>query len=52
MLSGFVERISETLAVDDVLPHVARTVTQAMHSPRGEVRLWLADGGQWKQTWP
>ena len=52
VLSGFVERISETLAVDDVLPHVARTVTQALHSPRGEVRLWLADGEQWKQTWP
>ena len=52
VLSGFVERISETLAVDDVLPHVARTVSQALHSPRGEVRLWLADGEQWKQTWP
>ncbi len=52
VLSGFVERVSETLAVDDVLPHVARTVTQALHSPRGEVRLWLADGEQWKQTWP
>ena len=23
-----------------------------MHSPRSEVRLWLADGEQWRQTWP
>jgi hypothetical protein len=52
VLSGFVERISETLAVDDVLPYVARTVTQALHSPRGEVRLWLADGEQERQAWP
>jgi GAF domain-containing protein len=52
LLSRFVERISETLAVDDVLPHVARTVTEAVHSPRGEVRLWLADGQQSRQAWP
>lgn len=51
-LSRFVERISHAMAVDEVLPHVVRTVTQAMHSPRGEVRLWLADGEQWRQTWP
>lgn len=52
VLSGFVERISDTLAVDDVLPHVARTVTQALRSPRGEVRLWLADGEQERRAWP
>jgi GAF domain-containing protein len=52
LLSRFVARISETLAVDDVLPHVARTVTEAVHSPRGEVRLWLADGQQSRQSWP
>ena len=52
LLSRFVERISETLAVDDVLPHVARTVTEAVHSPRGEVTLWLADGQQSRQAWP
>lgn len=52
LLSRFVGRISETLAVDDVLPHVARTVTEAVHSPRGEVRLWLADGQQSRQAWP
>jgi hypothetical protein len=51
-LSQFVQRISDTLALDEVLPHVARTVTRALHSPRGEVRLWLADGQEWRQTWP
>jgi GAF domain-containing protein len=51
-LSQFVQRISDTLAVDDVLPHVAQTVTRALHSPRGEVRLWLPDGAEWRQTWP
>ncbi|MCW2803522.1 MAG: hypothetical protein JWN06_1739 [Propionibacteriaceae bacterium] len=52
VLSGFVQRIAETLAVDDVLPHVARTVTQAVHGDRGEVRLWLADGQRWRESWP
>jgi hypothetical protein len=52
LLSRFVARISETLAVDDVLPHVARTVTEAVHGTRGEVRLWLADGQQSRQAWP
>ncbi len=51
-LSGFVNRISETLAVDEVLPQVARTVTQATHSESSEVRLWLADGAEWTETWP
>jgi hypothetical protein len=52
VLTGFVQRIADTLAVDDVLPHVARTVTQAMRGDRGEVRLWLADGQRWRETWP
>jgi hypothetical protein len=52
VLSGFVQRIAETLAVDDVLSHVARTVTQAVHGDRGEVRLWLADGQRWRESWP
>jgi GAF domain-containing protein len=51
-LSGFLERISETLAVEEVLPRVAQTVTQATHSSRGEVHLWLSDGGEWRESWP
>lgn len=51
-VNEFVERIADTLAVDDVLPEVAKTATHALRSTRGEVRLWLADGGEWRQTWP
>jgi hypothetical protein len=50
-LSSFAARISETVAVDDVLPRVAQTVTQATHSP-SEVRLWLSDGGELREGWP
>ncbi len=51
-LSDFVRRISETLAVDEVLPRVAQTVTQATHSHSSEVRLWLGDGAEWRESWP
>jgi hypothetical protein len=51
-LSNFVRRISETLAVDDVLPRVAQTVTQTTHSASGEVRLWLGDGTVSRVAWP
>jgi hypothetical protein len=51
-LSRFLKRISETLAVEDVLPRVAQTATQATHTSRGEVHLWLADGGEWRESWP
>jgi hypothetical protein len=52
VVTDFVQRIAGTLAVDDVLPQVARTATTALRSSRGEVRLWFADGGEWRQTWP
>jgi hypothetical protein len=51
-LSAFVQRISDTVAVDDVLPRVAQTVTQAAHSSAGEVRLWLPDGAELREAWP
>jgi hypothetical protein len=51
-LSGLVERLSDTLAVDDVLPRVAQTVTQATHSDRSDVRLWLGDGVEVREVWP
>jgi hypothetical protein len=52
VVTDFVDRIADTLAVDDVLPQVAKTAANALRSPRGEVRLWLADGSEWRQTWP
>jgi hypothetical protein len=51
-LSSFVRRISETVAVDEVLPQVAQTVTQATHSSTSEVRLWLQDGAELREAWP
>ncbi|WP_412750763.1 sensor histidine kinase [Krasilnikovia sp. M28-CT-15] len=51
-MTRFVQRISDTLAVDEVLPDLARTASRVAHSPGTEVRLWLADGGEWRQTWP
>ena len=51
-LSSFVQRISDTVAVEDVLPRVAQTVTQATHSSAGEVRLWLPDGAELREAWP
>jgi signal transduction histidine kinase len=52
VMTRFVQRIADTLAVDEVLPDLARTASQAMHGSGSEVRLWLADGGEWRQTWP
>jgi signal transduction histidine kinase len=51
-MTRFVQRISDTLAVDEVLPDLARTASRVAHSPGTEVRLWLADGAEWRQTWP
>ncbi len=51
-LSDFVRRTSDALAIEDVLPQLARTAALATRSRRGEVRLWLADGAEWVQTWP
>jgi signal transduction histidine kinase len=52
VMTRFVQRISDTLAVDEVLPDLARTASRVAHSPGIEVRLWLADGAEWRQTWP
>lgn len=51
-LDAFVRRTAETLPTEDVLPQLARTAAVATRSTRGEVRLWLADGAEWVQTWP
>jgi GAF domain-containing protein len=51
-LSAFVQRVSDTVAVDEVLPRVAQTVTQATHTSVSEVRLWLSDGAELREAWP
>ncbi len=51
LMSRFVARMAGTLAVDDVLPRLAETAARSVHATRGEVRLWLADGGEWRQSW-
>jgi hypothetical protein len=51
-LSGFVRRISDTLAVDDVMPRVAQTVAQASRTSGSEVQLELGDGTVRRAAWP
>jgi hypothetical protein len=52
VMSRFVQQVTDAIAVDEVLPHLARTATTALHAPRGEARLLLEDGSEWRQTWP
>jgi signal transduction histidine kinase len=52
VMNRFVHRIADALAVDEVLPRLAETATRALNSSHGEVRVFLADGGEWRQTWP
>ena len=51
-LSAFVQRVAETVAVEEVLPRVAQTVTQATHGSTGEVRLRLTGGAELREAWP
>jgi hypothetical protein len=52
LASGFLTRMATTLDVDEVLPRLAETAARSVGSRRGEVRVWLADGNTWQQTWP
>ncbi|MFP5346462.1 MAG: hypothetical protein ACLGIA_05500 [Actinomycetes bacterium] len=52
VMSRFVREVTDAIAVDDVLPQLARAGATALHAPRGEARLWLDDGSEWRQTWP
>ncbi len=52
LASRFLTRMATTLQVDEVLPRLAETAARSVGSRRGEVRVWLADGNTWKQTWP
>jgi signal transduction histidine kinase len=51
MMSELMGRMSATLEVDEVLPRLAETAARSVHSERGEVSVWLADGRQWRRTW-
>lgn len=51
-LSDFVRAASEALAVDDVLPQLARTAAGAVGGDAGTVHLRLADGREQRSTWP
>jgi hypothetical protein len=52
LASRFLTRLATTLQVDEVLPRLAETAARSVGSRRGEVRVWLADGNTWRQTWP
>ena len=45
-------RMASSLPVDDVVPELARTLTQRTLSSRAEVRLDLGGGGEWREVWP
>jgi hypothetical protein len=52
VLARFVDEVSEAIAVDDVLPQLARAAAAATHSPSGQASVRLADGDVFRQTWP
>lgn len=52
LASKFLTRMATTLEIDEVLPRLAETAARSVGSRRGEVRVWLADGNTWRQTWP
>jgi signal transduction histidine kinase len=52
LATSFLRRISDAVATEEVLPRLAETVARTVGSRRGEVRVWLADGNTWRQTWP
>jgi hypothetical protein len=52
VLARFVDEVSGAIAVDDVLPQLARAAAAATHSPTGQATVRLADGDVFRQTWP
>lgn len=52
LVSDFVRSAASTLPIEEVLPRLAETAARSVRSPRGEVRVWLADGDQWREAWP
>ncbi|MBO0706324.1 MAG: hypothetical protein J2P39_13450, partial [Candidatus Dormibacteraeota bacterium] len=52
LVSDFVRSSASTLPIEEVLPRLAETAARTVRSPRGEVRVWLSDGGEWREAWP
>lgn len=52
MMSGFVRRMADTMAVDEVMPKLAEATARSSHGARAEVRLWLSEGREQRQVWP
>ncbi len=52
LASEFLKRLTTSLEVDEVLPRLAETAARTVGSHRGEVRVWLADGSSWNESWP
>jgi hypothetical protein len=52
LAAGFLKRLATSMEIDDVLPRLAETAARTVGSQQGEVKVWLADGSSWKQTWP
>jgi len=46
------QRMSTTLPVEDVVPRLAEVAARTVRGPRAEVRLWIADGEYWAESWP
>lgn len=51
LVAEFVRNSVSTLPIEEVLPRLAETAARSVRSPRGEVRVWLADGGEWREAW-
>jgi len=51
VMNRYVRQVSEVLAIDDVLPHLARTAAATVPGSRGEIDLELRDGSRQRQTW-
>ena len=51
-MRGLLHRLATSLPIDEVVPRLAEAAGRTAHSPQAQVRLWLADGRRWSQTWP
>jgi len=51
VMNRYVHQVAEVLAIDDVLPHLARTAAATVPGSRGEIDLELRDGSRQRQTW-
>ena len=51
VMNRYVRQVAEVLAIDDVLPHLARTAAATVPGSRGEIDLELRDGSRQRQAW-